>query len=824
MISYVELVNWCQHRRFRADFGPGLRLIVGPNGAGKSNIIAGIVWLWTGKYLVDGKKEENICSLAPPGEHAYGRLGFQLPAGHVEVVRYLYPARKSTIAVNGVKIPDCEGDLRVTAKLAELTNVNPDMVPTHVISQQTDILGFLAEEPEERSRSFQKLFRTAQATICAKVIAEHTNALTIPDVGAELEAARAQFIEAENQVNAGQLRVAQTPDIANYAQVQQADSTVIEAMTRKQYAVQLFSQAAAADAHANREILTLQTSLATMQQNEATLARAVENGKAEVDAARAAILSFENYRRTREMKQQLERDRDAALAALQSLVAPVRQVVTKQVVPELVLPPPPVRPPLTLPTKPPYPEMPRLPEPPVLQLKVPMELTLDAYYEYSRGHRLRMERLIETFTSGAPECPTCGTVMSSLAGKVAEAQRDLPTAVDVMTKIDTYRAAAASHAAAVESARATWQAACNKIDYDYNYAVTTAHTKYDTDWQLVQSQHATTVARLRQEHEAALNRAASTYQQMVDAAEATYQSMLRTYESQRTTHQTTYDQAVRQLSTVTVVTPPAGDEAALQQTQASYEQVVTTLAQVREAINRDTTTIARWRAEIEGRTRSLQPFQTDYANPVTEADVQAAQQRIDQRSQQLAIRQNALSALASAEAVREERRTVCQRLEAAAVVAEKQRTWVRQAADAQELLKQAARLVATRNLALLEVQMNDLLQQCGADYRVHADETLSFTGRFFDGRVQRAARFSGGQKTLLVLLFKILVTSQFAAGAGTQLLDEPTAWLDKRRIAAFEPLLERVQQILDQRRMQMILVTHEEELAALSAGVVRVGS
>ena len=92
---------------------------------------------------------------------------------------------------------------------------------------------------------------------------------------------------------------------------------------------------------------------------------------------------------------------------------------------------------------------------------------------------------------------------------------------------------------------------------------------------------------------------------------------------------------------------------------------------------------------------------------------------------------------------------------------------------------------------------------------------------FFDGRRQRAKRLSGGQKVSLAWALRISVLNvQYAATMGLLSLDEPTVYLDKQRLAALTPVIERLRALTASRGLQCLLITHEEELAPLFEQVI----
>jgi DNA repair exonuclease SbcCD ATPase subunit len=74
----------------------------------------------------------------------------------------------------------------------------------------------------------------------------------------------------------------------------------------------------------------------------------------------------------------------------------------------------------------------------------------------------------------------------------------------------------------------------------------------------------------------------------------------------------------------------------------------------------------------------------------------------------------------------------------------------------------APRFVSQRNLQRIQVAVNEHLERFDTDFRVRADEGLSFEARFNDSRRQPAERLSGGQKVVLALAFRLAVNFMYS--------------------------------------------------------------
>jgi DNA repair exonuclease SbcCD ATPase subunit len=150
--------------------------------------------------------------------------------------------------------------------------------------------------------------------------------------------------------------------------------------------------------------------------------------------------------------------------------------------------------------------------------------------------------------------------------------------------------------------------------------------------------------------------------------------------------------------------------------------------------------------------------------------------------------------------------------------------WLTRLGDVRNLLHREAapRLVAQRNLQLIQQRVNEMLEWFDAEFRVTAVDGLSFEAHFTDGRQLPAERLSIGQQVVLALGFRFAVSFLYA-NLGFLVLDEPTAYLDRHHISGFKPTLERLRKYAASQGLQCVIVTHERELAPLFDAVISVG-
>jgi DNA repair exonuclease SbcCD ATPase subunit len=167
------------------------------------------------------------------------------------------------------------------------------------------------------------------------------------------------------------------------------------------------------------------------------------------------------------------------------------------------------------------------------------------------------------------------------------------------------------------------------------------------------------------------------------------------------------------------------------------------------------------------------------------------------------------------------------RLEAVEHKAAVDRLWVYHLSQVQGKLhpRQIPQLVAESYLEVLADDINDILEESDAEFRVRLGTDLSFMADFSAGRyagtTTPAPRLSEGQKVILALPFRVAVNSLFAGTAGLLCLDEPTESLDAQNLACLEIAVARLRALSESRGLQVLLVTHEPSLDRLFDGVLR---
>lgn len=134
----------------------------------------------------------------------------------------------------------------------------------------------------------------------------------------------------------------------------------------------------------------------------------------------------------------------------------------------------------------------------------------------------------------------------------------------------------------------------------------------------------------------------------------------------------------------------------------------------------------------------------------------------------------------------------------------------------------APALVIQSNLHRLQSEINRQLTLFDADYRVQVAAGASFTALFEGGIVQPVQRLSYGQQVALAFAFRLALNRTIIPQVNGLCLDEPTAYLDRRRIDAFAPVFEQLRQAAQATGFQCIIVTHERALSHLFDNVIEV--
>lgn len=267
------------------------------------------------------------------------------------------------------------------------------------------------------------------------------------------------------------------------------------------------------------------------------------------------------------------------------------------------------------------------------------------------------------------------------------------------------------------------------------------------------------------------------------------------------------------------------DEASTRITVTTHKTFVDGLAEYDQLIMNSSKSLARWDGQITQLSQQIVDYETELTKLPTYTDeiCQQAQNNVTQWDITASDRRQLEIQVASREAEVMKLHDQIAAADRVAAAATMLRGWHQFAETVRGVFHKdaAPRFVAQRNLEHLQVSINESLERFGAEYRVTADEGLSFMCRFVDGSVQPAERISVGQRVVLALSFRLALNLMCAENIGAIYLDEPTAWLDETTIKAFEPVLTQLRDFSAARGLQSIIITHERGLAPLFDTVIQ---
>jgi DNA repair exonuclease SbcCD ATPase subunit len=115
--------------------------------------------------------------------------------------------------------------------------------------------------------------------------------------------------------------------------------------------------------------------------------------------------------------------------------------------------------------------------------------------------------------------------------------------------------------------------------------------------------------------------------------------------------------------------------------------------------------------------------------------------------------------------------------------------------------------------------INGYLSSFGASYKVKLHKNNDFLCIFND-RTISSEELSGGEKVILSLAFRFAASELFTSNVNMIVLDEPTIWLDSRRIDGFKEVLENVKAVSKRNDSQVFIITHEKSLIPVFDQVV----
>lgn len=377
----LTLANFCQHGFREIEFQPGLTAIIGPNGSGKSNILGALKYAMTGEHPNTGGKDANVRQGTPESERSYVEFTFSHGNVRALVRRNLKPASPTTVMVNNEF--EARGDRAANEWICNLLATDAQILNDIVIVDQEDIFGFLSQLPAKRAASFAKLFHTDAAETVWKAIGNHLSGVQVPQLPVDLGAVT-QALETD------------AARVAEIASVTRGDTSksVQDAIYRQKKVMDAWAsrrgfESQVADLRGRRLPLIqrhtdAQEALTKTNIDVTTLQEAAEASKGLAEESRVALALLARAQQHAAGKLALEED-----------IERTRQGLAKLVDPE----------------KPPR-----------------YDEDLDTLLQTAQAELFQCRIFVRSFdpTKGTTECPTCGTAVESLQGRLDEARTLLP--------------------------------------------------------------------------------------------------------------------------------------------------------------------------------------------------------------------------------------------------------------------------------------------------------------------------------------------------------------------------------------------------------------
>jgi DNA repair exonuclease SbcCD ATPase subunit len=136
---------------------------------------------------------------------------------------------------------------------------------------------------------------------------------------------------------------------------------------------------------------------------------------------------------------------------------------------------------------------------------------------------------------------------------------------------------------------------------------------------------------------------------------------------------------------------------------------------------------------------------------------------------------------------------------------------------------EAPRVVSYTYLELMETEINEILRIFDAPFYVTPDDSLGFMATFHaDGKTIPDRRLSVGERIVLSIAFRIVVNATFASTLGLLIMDEPAAGLDEHNIGCLPRALECLRTLSEERGLQVLFVSHEQQLRQYFDNVIEI--
>lgn len=407
----LNVVNVGPFEKLSLDMTRGSIGVFGRNGKGKSTILNLLYGLATNDFSrFDGLKSDMIRNTAESKAEAYIQGEIEHNGVVLDITRNFKPtpSRKGTVLVcDGETITDAN---KAQAEVYKRLGVDGKMLDLYVFKSQDRIYDFLTTIPSERAKAYAALCRTEACEKAWNVLGDFLNKdkevnSGITDNSDELTQEIAELLKELNDLSVKKEEAAK--DLCEDKFLKRYESQV-KAQQRLEHLRTEETKAAADVSLWKTTYASHKEAAATRKETLDTWQGKVDKSKAAADDKRAALKSWEAYRKNRKRRKELKDEADELAQA-------------------------------ELKNKPP-------------------EANTDAdKLEVWRKKVMQLESRLETATkivklfqeTGRSECPTCGTSVEHLGAHLAEMQNavnSLPaeiTALDAkIEKAEQYKEAA----------------------------------------------------------------------------------------------------------------------------------------------------------------------------------------------------------------------------------------------------------------------------------------------------------------------------------------------------------------------------------------------
>ncbi|MEM3539111.1 MAG: SMC family ATPase [Nitrososphaerales archaeon] len=158
------------NKKLSLNLSKGVNILYGPNGVGKSSILQSIEWCITGNvsYLTasDFKREDAIVNLFNPKKKGEVSLILKDEAGRTIIITRRRRMAKSTTRGTSDLEVNIDGKVLINEEaqnaLTKILGITPEDFPKAIYLHQEAIRDIVTMDPEERSRTIDKLLGTIE--------------------------------------------------------------------------------------------------------------------------------------------------------------------------------------------------------------------------------------------------------------------------------------------------------------------------------------------------------------------------------------------------------------------------------------------------------------------------------------------------------------------------------------------------------------------------------------------------------------------------------------------------------------------------------------